>query len=865
MELVERDSASHTLRQLLQAARNQGHVALVAGEAGVGKTSLLRALAGTHDAVWWGACDALQTPHPLAPLLDIVRETGTRFAGALAGPRPALFEAVLDALRAAATPVLMVIEDAHWADDATLDLLKFLGRRIERTRALLVVTFRDDELPAAHPLRQVIGELPPAAVTRIELARLSPAGVATLARRALRSPAGLFAVTQGNPFFVTELLRHPVDDLPRTVQDLVLARFARLAAPAQAIVRLASIVPAHVERWLVDAVAAPALPDLEACLDSGLLLADTTTLRFRHELARVAIESALAPPVAQALHAQVLRALAAGGRALSAARLAHHAALAGDAAALREHAPAAAEDARARGAHREAARHYRSVLQLGRPDDASEHRRWLAAYAEECQFVDWPEDAIAARLELDTALLRSADPLARAHNLSRLAILYFYMLRNAEADRASRRAIELLEAQPPGRELAAAYGTEASLRMLNRDYNESAEWSRKSIELARALDDRQRLCASLSTLGTALLFVDYARGCAQLEQALQMARAEATPLAVANVMLNLGSASGELMQLGVAERWLREAVAYCAERELDASLHYSSAWLALCELYAGRWDDAGQRAGAVAARPGASAISRVMALVALGRLRVRRGDPGIDAVLDEALTLAGPAETLQRIAPVRAARAEAAFARGDPAAAAAEARAALPLALRYRHPWFVGELAYWCWRAGAPDAPPADCAEPYALQIGGFWREAAAAWQRLGCPYEQARALADGDAGAQRAALALFDQLGARPAGDTLRRLLRDAGVRGLARGARPSTRNHPFGLTSRELQVLRLLCDGLRNAEIAQQLSRSVRTVDHHLAAVFAKLGVESRVAAIQAAQRAGLAAQSGQSQAPN
>ncbi|MEO7244558.1 MAG: LuxR C-terminal-related transcriptional regulator, partial [Rubrivivax sp.] len=248
----------------------------------------------------------------------------------------------------------------------------------------------------------------------------------------------------------------------------------------------------------------------------------------------------------------------------------------------------------------------------------------------------------------------------------------------------------------------------------------------------------------------------------------------------------------------------------------------------------------------------------------LGRVRLRRGDSGADEVLDEALALAGPSDTLQRIAPVRAARAEAACARGDNAAAAAEAQAALPLAIRKRHPWFIGELAYWCWHAGVLDATPPHCAEPYSLQIAGQWREAADAWQRLGCPYEQARALADGDAGAQQEALALFERLGARPAREALRQRLHEAGVRGIARGARPSTRERPYGLTTRELQVLQLLCNGLRNAEIAQRLSRSVRTVDHHLASVFTKLGVDSRVAAIQAAQRFGLAAQSGQPSAP-
>jgi ATP/maltotriose-dependent transcriptional regulator MalT len=327
---------------------------------------------------------------------------------------------------------------------------------------------------------------------------------------------------------------------------------------------------------------------------------------------------------------------------------------------------------------------------------------------------------------------------------------------------------------------------------------------------------------------------------------------------------NLGSGAGELYRFTAAEPWLRETIAFATAHERDSTARYATAWLALCELYLGRWDDAAAHAGEAMANTESESTTRVMSLVALGRLRVRRGDPGTAEALDQALALADASGTLQRVAPVRAARAEAAFERGDLACVEREARAALPLAQRYRHPWFIGELAFWCWRAGALAAAPADCAEPYALQIAGRWRDATTAWQQLGCPYEQARALADGDVDAQREALALFEQLGARPAADALRRRLHEAGVRGLARGARPSTREHAYGLTTRELEVLQLLCDGLRNAEIAERLSRSVRTVDHHLAAVFVKLGVDSRVAAIQAAQHAGLTTQSRQATAP-
>jgi DNA-binding CsgD family transcriptional regulator len=240
-----------------------------------------------------------------------------------------------------------------------------------------------------------------------------------------------------------------------------------------------------------------------------------------------------------------------------------------------------------------------------------------------------------------------------------------------------------------------------------------------------------------------------------------------------------------------------------------------------------------------------------MALVALGRLRARRGDPGAMALLDEALELAEASGTLQRLAPARAARAETAWLAGDAARAAREARAALPLARQHRHAWFVGELCSWLLASGEPLDPPPDCAAPHALLLAGRWREAAEAWAALGCPYEAARALAAGDVRAQLEALQQFETMGAQAMVRRLRASLQAAGLRGVPRGRRASTRSNPHGLTAREIETLTLLCQGLRNAEIAERLSRSVRTVDHHLAAIYAKLEVPGRSEAMAHARQ--------------
>jgi ATP/maltotriose-dependent transcriptional regulator MalT len=321
----------------------------------------------------------------------------------------------------------------------------------------------------------------------------------------------------------------------------------------------------------------------------------------------------------------------------------------------------------------------------------------------------------------------------------------------------------------------------------------------------------------------------------------------------------LGSGSGELYAFDAAERHLAEGIAFARARDLGRLGGYMEAWQALCDVYRGRWQLATERAKAVLAREPVGSTNRVVAMVALGRLGARRGDDGIWNVLDEALAMATRSQSLQRIAPVRAARAEAAWLAGDLECSRHQADAVFELAARKRHPWFIGELAFWQWKAGSRNDIPADCAEPFALQIAGQWQAAAAAWESLGCPYEQARALADGDEAAQRTALVLLDALGAAPLTEWLRSHMRDAGVKAVPRGPRASTRQNAAGLTVRELEVLGLVAQGCANTQIAARLSRSARTVDHHLASILAKLATPTRTDAVAAARRLGLLPQDG------
>jgi DNA-binding CsgD family transcriptional regulator len=472
------------------------------------------------------------------------------------------------------------------------------------------------------------------------------------------------------------------------------------------------------------------------------------------------------------------------------------------------------------------------------------------AYAEECAIIDRLPETEQARRQAIELWREVGDRLKEGENLAELAWPLVRGGRNAEADRTIRAAIEVLQALPVSRQLANAFRIQAHLTMLDRNCVEAVQLGHKAIELAHQFQDQATIAAAENVIGSALMVSGDDEGLGHLERSIALARDAGLDGLVGIGMVNIGASFGELHRFGDAERWLVEGIAYTAERDLDYANHYMRAWLAMGRLAQGRWREAAELAAWVIDRPNASAISRIVALVALGRVRARRGEADAGRVLDQALELATGTGTLQRIAPVRAARAEAAWLAGDRARAADEAAAAWELAVRHQHGWFASELLFWRRLGGHDIAPPKWAATPFVLQARGDWRRAAAAWEKLGCPYERARALADGDTKAQIAALEIFTRLGADPAAAALRQRMRGAGVRRIPRGPRPTTRQNPFGLTAREMEILGCLTRGLTNGRIGAKLHVSPKTVDHHVSSVLSKLGASSRGEAARIAE---------------
>lgn len=775
-------------------------------------------------------------------------------------PRLKVFQEVLATLCMGPKPTLLVFEDAHWADEATLDLLRFLGRRIAQTRALMIASYRDDEIGFKHPLRVVLGDLSTSpAVRRMELPPLSEAAVAQLARGSTLDAGALYRRTGGNPFFVTEILSSGVQGIPPTVRDAVLARVARLSPSGRGVLEAAAVIGSRIEPWLLAEVVGAEAQAVDDCMAIGILRvqddAQGATLTFRHELARQAILEAIPPGRKQVVHRLVLDALRAR-RSEELTRLAHHAEAAQDREAVLEYAPKAARRASELGAHREAAAQYARALEFAGPLPLRERALLLEAYASECGLIDQTAESISAYQAALEIWRGENDRLKEGEVLDALAGPLVRAGRNAEADAAIRAAVELLETLPPCVQLARAYRTRAYLRMLDRDLDEAIVWGQKAIALAEHFQDIPTLSGAYNAVGSARLIAgEVLEGQEALQTSLRLAMGAGLDADVARAYSNLGSGLGEIYQFALAERFLTEGIAYATEHDLELSRGYMVAWQALTRLYLGRWSEAAEAAVAVLNRPSAAAISRIMALVALGRLRARRGDPEVWVTLDEALELADRTATLQRIAPARSARAEAAWLAEDRERAVAEAQAAYGLALQHRHPWFAGELAYWQWKAGEPQDVPGWIARPFRLQLEGRWAEAAAEWRMLGCPYEAARALSEGDEpAALKEALLEFEHLGATPMAQALRRRLRELGVKGIPRGPRPSTRANPAGLTRREIEILKLLALGLRNTEIAEKLFLSAKTVDHHISSVLSKLGAKSRLEAVREASRLGL-----------
>ncbi len=837
VQLVERASHLATLAHVLEESAVTGQLALISGEAGAGKSALVQAFLDEHADVRTlvGHCDDLFVPRPLGPFADMARTSAGPLSRAIGSENAAAaFDAVLAELAAPPHPIVVVLDDVQWADEATLDLLRFVVRRLDTLHCLVVVTHRV-EIAVDHPLRRAIGALVGPNVIRLTVPPLSLEAVCSLAAGSGVDALALHSRTGGNAFFVNELLAAEPGRLPATVSDSILGRAALLSRPARDALEATAVLGRQAEIELICTVAGCAPLMLDECVEVGLLVGDHRTLAFRHDLSREAIELALTPLRRRELHARALAALEPSGDLV---QLAHHAIGAGDSTRIVDLAGRAAQHCVALGAYREAARLFGSALE--HVDTMSPERlRLLEGRARICERVEQFDAAIEAGEEV-VALY--ADERSKGKWEAWLGGVCRCAGRSADAWTLLTRSVDRLDALGESIDLARALGLLSQHQMVSSRNVEAITTGQRALEMAERLGADDVAVHVLDTLGSAVACSGDDTGLDLLIAAIDRARRGGIHHEITRSTENLADALLVRYRAAEALEHIDQAIDIATELELRFSRNSLLNVRAAALLLVGRWDDAAAWARAVLAEHELAPTNRSSALKVLGTIRARRGDPEATEALDEALALALPYAEPQLIVPMRLARAEAAWLAGDDAALEREVRGALSY-VDGSERWYVGGVALWCWRAGIHWQARVPLPDQFALMLAGDARAAATAWQALGCHYEAADALADSrEASDLRESLEQLTALGAHPRALQVARSLRHLGEREIPRGPRATTRANRAGLTAREMEIAALVASGLANSDIAARLVLSPKTVDHHVSSVLAKLAVPSR-----------------------
>jgi DNA-binding CsgD family transcriptional regulator/tetratricopeptide (TPR) repeat protein len=846
MPLVERESHLALLRASLDdAIEGAGQLVLIRGEAGIGKTALLRAFldeARPRATVAIGFCDRASTPRPFSPLYDMSAALGHDFAD-LVDHEPTQTDVrtwMLNRL-AGGPPTVIAIDDLHSADDATLDLTRFLARRIESTRAVTILTYREGEgSPALGRLLGELATLP--AVIHLPLDPLSLDGVSRLATGSSVDAAELYRLTGGNPFFVTEALAGGASSIPVSVRDAIRARIGTLGEAGLYALEAAAVLGPRMEPWLLAAVAGERVLGVDEALAAGLLVKDVAELAFRHELTRVAVLDDLPVVRGIGMHRSALAVLRRAG-SRDDARLAYHAEGAADAQAVVEHAIRAGNHALEIGAYREAIAQLERARRFGgvmADEDRAEllealgQARMVTAYGSEA------EEAWSEALELRR---EQGDPRQVGDLLRLLARAASWLGQSVRARSLAREAVDTLEPLGDSHELGMAYSMLSGRLMIEQHNEEAIRWGTKALAVAETLADDEVRAHALNNIGSAQIASGDAAGFDTLEASLEIARSRGYDDHVYRALFNLGASASATQQLTRANAYFDDLEQFSQRSEvLSCNIDANRADVLLSM---GRWDEAAvaaQRAVATSRLQELDPLDLSSAKCALARLAMRRGAGDAAPLLAEAQALVAESQELSRQLAITSARAELAWVAGDLRPALPAVQRVYELAIERGDAWAIGELGRWLWRGGLLAKPDPRAAPPYRLEMEGDWRAAAAEWTERGNPYEAAiTQLGADDPAAVRRAYDALRALGADAALPRAVRRLRELGA-ATPRGPRQTTQLHPAGLTEREAEVAELAAAGLTNREIADRLTLTEKTVSHHVSAVLGKLGARRR-----------------------
>jgi len=860
MELIERAGPLSLLRSKFEdVSAEEGHCIIVNGEAGIGKTSLVRAFCqGIKEkaTIYLGTCDALFTPRPLAPLYDIIWQLLPSFSqlSPHIEDRVNLFTQFFHSLGSQDGTTILVFEDIHWADEATLDFIKFLARRITRIHCLFILTYRDDEVHALHPLRNLLGQLPSHSFTRLQPAPLSKDAVSKLASEKGYNGEDVYSISAGNPFYVNEILASYSPGIPENIKDSILSVYHRLDDKTRRLWEMLSVQPTGFEVDYLEKIEPQYDTSLAPCLEAKILLLRNGRLFFKHELYRRTIETALSPFLRIALHKTVLQRFRDNfERNGEIYRIIHHAKNANEHGLVVHFAPLAARQAASLGAHLEASRLYFSAIEYFQGNDKDMLAGFYESYAYECYLTNRVGEAIVYQTRATNIWKDKENLEKRGHTLWFLSRLWWFDGNRRQSEACAQQAIDLLADRPSSTAKAMAFSNMSQLKMLSDKAVECIFWGNKAIDLAKELDDRETLCHALNNVGTVQMRIpsNKQKGIDLLQQSLGIALANGYQEHAARAYTNLGSDAVRIKDYPFAAKIIEEGLRYCEERELGSWQTYMLSWKAKLLLDTGKWEEAAGIAADLIGKSDHASIVKVGALVVAGTIKMRKGEPDALPTLLKARTKAFESMELQRILPALAALLEYEWVTGEDHVERTALEYAIGLIGQPGHLRESSEFEFWLFKVRKQALPMHETEKGYRANNPKMALEAAAGWQRLGCPYEQALLLFEGDADSKKEAISIVHRLGAQAVYEKMKDEMRGSGITGIPRGLRKTTQSNPAQLTDRELGVLRLLKEGLQNKEIGSRLFISAKTVDHHISSILFKLDVNSRARAVQEATR--------------
>jgi DNA-binding CsgD family transcriptional regulator len=857
MELLERSESLEKLKSAFeQAILGRGQTIFISGEAGIGKTALVRTFLRQHKdryILLEGFCDHLFAARPLGPLFDIAPRLGDHFAEILksnAG-RDQIFPAALDALESQTKPVILFFEDIQWADEATLDFIRFLARRISQLPCLFIMTLRDTEIQSNYAYRVILGELPPTDYVKLQLQPLSKTTVDAMSQHAGKNGEEIYRLTAGIPYYVSEVLASYHNKIPETVRDSILSLFHRQFDQTRELWEKISVIPGRIELEILKHMHTASSRVVEFCYRAGIILDDGISISFKHELFRKTIEESLSPHRQRELHQIAVEAmLNATGMEVPYARIVHHARFAGDIKRIQEFAPKAAQRASALGSHAEAAKFYQIALET--PGELRSFRliKLYEQYAYECYLTCKIGEAIKA-LEAALTLLTEEQHLQKGNTYRLLSRLYWYDNNIEKAEQFGMLAIQNCENYLSSHELAMAYSNLAEL-MLHRDQQpECLAWGKRALDIADQLDDHEVRSHALNTIGT-MKMKDQStvrEGEKALLESLQIALERDLDEHAARAYTNLCFAYGELGRYAKVLQFVEPGIQYCHGRDLHSWTNYLQSSKASVLLHTGKWNEALVLSELVLESPYQQSVARISLESVRNTIRLRRGEPfspGFVEIINEAKRIG----ELQRLVCVTLVLLEKDWLMGvNPG----EEEIILLCAEKIRERnywWFYADMKFWLELTNRQALMGDIQMTEKTPVLDEEWKTE----HREVNPYLKAVSMTVGDVDQQKNALTLLMEMDADASVAKLEGRLREKGITQIPRGPRNSTRENVAGLTKRQMEVLSLLATGLQNKEIADQLFLSAKTIDHHISDILSKLDVNTRSKAVARAVELGL-----------